>query len=285
MSENAKIEKHFNPKIMAEIEGKLIAQKILDSVKARVSKLRRQPTLAVVMVGDNPASKKYVEKKAKAAEYVGIDFSLIRFPANVDQEQLNEELVRLQLRNDAVMVQLPLPKQIDTQEILDAIDPDKDADCLSSAAIGRVARGHMKIIPPTAGAVMEILSDIELEGTHVVVVGQGELVGKAVAAVMLNHPVTMTVCGLGTKKLSDHTKKADILISGTGQPGLIKADMVKKGATVIDAGTSSVDGALQGDVDFERVAKKASLITPVPGGVGPITVAKLLENVVILAEK
>lgn len=285
MSENAKIEKHFNPKIMAEIEGKLIAQKILDSVKARVSKLRRRPTLAVVMVGDNPASKKYVEKKAKAAEYVGIDFSLIRFPGNVDQEQLNEELVRLQLRNDAVMVQLPLPKQIDTQEILDAIDPDKDADCLSSAAIGRVARGHMKIIPPTAGAVMEILSDIELEGTHVVVVGQGELVGKAVAAVMLNHPVTMTVCGLGTKKLSDHTKKADILISGTGQPGLIKADMVKKGATVIDAGTSSVDGALQGDVDFERVAKKASLITPVPGGVGPITVAKLLENVVILAEK
>ncbi|MBX4187959.1 MAG: bifunctional 5,10-methylenetetrahydrofolate dehydrogenase/5,10-methenyltetrahydrofolate cyclohydrolase [Candidatus Doudnabacteria bacterium] len=270
---------------MSEIEGKAIAQTILDSVKERVGKLRRRPTLTVIMVGDSEASKKYVDKKAKAAEYVGIDFSLHRFPQNIPMDQLNEEIVRLQLRADSVMVQLPLPKQINTQEILDSIDPDKDADCLSSAAIGRVARGHLKIIPPTAGAVMEILKDVELEGTHVVVVGQGELVGKAVAAVMLNHPVTMTVCGLGTRKLSDHTKKADILISGTGQANLITADMVKKGAIVIDAGTSYVDGELKGDVDFEKVAKKASLITPVPGGVGPITIAKLLENVAILAEK
>jgi methylenetetrahydrofolate dehydrogenase (NADP+) / methenyltetrahydrofolate cyclohydrolase len=270
---------------MAEIDGKSIAQKILDSTKARVAKLRRKPTLAVVMVGDNAASKKYVEKKAKAAEQVGIEFTLQEFPANVTADTLNEEIVRLQLRNDTVMVQLPLPKHIDSQEVLDAIDPDKDPDCLSSAAIGRVVRGHVKIIPPTAGAVMEILSDVELDGTHVVVVGQGELVGKAVAAVMVNHPVTMTVCGLGTRKLADHTKKADILISGTGQAGLITADMVKKGAIVIDAGTSFVDGELRGDVDFDGVSKKASLITPVPGGIGPITVAKLLENVVTLAEK
>jgi methylenetetrahydrofolate dehydrogenase (NADP+)/methenyltetrahydrofolate cyclohydrolase len=119
----------------------------------------------------------------------------------------------------------------------------------------------------------------------VVVVGQGELVGKAVAAVMLNHPVTMTVCGLGTRKLADHTKKADILITGTGQAGLITGEMVKKGAIVIDAGTSFVDGELKGDVDFEKVAKKASQITPVPGGLGPITVAKLLENVIVIAER
>jgi methylenetetrahydrofolate dehydrogenase (NADP+)/methenyltetrahydrofolate cyclohydrolase len=270
---------------MAEIQGKLIAQKILDSVKERVSKLRRKPTLDVVMVGNNESSAKYIEKKSAAAIEVGIELSVHKFPANISTDQLTQEIVRLQLRSDAVMVQLPLPKNLDTQEVLDAIDPEKDADCLSSASIGRVARGHLKLIPPTAGAVMKILEEIELEGTHVVIVGQGELVGKAVAAVMLNHPVTMTVCGLGTRKLADHTKKADILISGTGQPGLIKAEMVKKGAIVIDAGTSTVDGSLKGDVDFEKVSKKAGMITPVPGGVGPITVAKLLENVVILAEK
>jgi methylenetetrahydrofolate dehydrogenase (NADP+) / methenyltetrahydrofolate cyclohydrolase len=279
------MQEHFNGKNMAEIEGKLIAQKILDSVKARVEKLRRKPTLDVIMVGDDPASAKYIDKKSKAAQDVGIEFTLHKFPANVSTDQLTQEIVRLQLRSDAVMVQLPLPKQVDTQEVLDAIDPDKDPDCLSSAAIGRVARGNLRVTPPTAGAVMRILDDIELEGTHVVVVGQGELVGKAVAAVMVNHPVTLTVCGLGTRKLADHTKKADILISGTGQAKLITADMVKKGAIVIDAGTSFVDGVLSGDVDFDKVAKKASLITPVPGGIGPITVAKLLENVVILAEK
>lgn len=272
---------------MAEIDGKLISQKILASLKERVTKLRRKPTLAVLMVGDNPASVKYVATKAKAAEEVGIEFMLHQFPESATTDQLMQEIIRTQLRSDAVIVQLPLPKQIDAPEVLDEIDFHKDADCLSSKSLGSVVRGANFLLPPTAAAIMHILKEyeVELEGKHVVVVGQGELVGKPLAAMLLNEPVTLTVCGLGTKNLSDFTKKADILISGTGQPHLIHADMVKKGAVVIDAGTGFLDDKLVGDVNFEAVSKKAKLITPVPGGVGPVTVAKLLENVVSLGEK
>lgn len=272
---------------MAEIEGKIIAQGILDSVRDRVGKLRRKPTLAVIMAGNNEASARYVAKKAKAAEYVGIDFIVHRFPEDVAAEHLREEIIRVQLRSDAVMVQLPLPKHVDTQEVLDMIDPEKDADCLSSMALGRVMRNVSNFLPPTASAILHILDyhRVDLTGKHVVIVGQGELVGKALAACLLNRPVTMTVCGLGTEKLSDYTKKADILVSGTGSAGLITADMVKKGAVVVDAGTTFFNGRVAGDVDFAKVSKKARLASPVPGGVGPVTVAKLLENVVTIAER
>jgi methylenetetrahydrofolate dehydrogenase (NADP+) / methenyltetrahydrofolate cyclohydrolase len=284
---SAKMNRHIYLKPVAEIDGQLISQKVLDQVKARIEKLHRKPSLAVLMVGENAASAKYVSKKAKAAEYVGIEFFIHKFPEHVTADQLMEDVIRVQLRTDALIVQLPLPKHINTQEVLDTIDPEKDVDCLSSTSLGRVARNSSHILPPTAGAVMQILSEhgIDMTGKHVVVVGQGELVGKTVAAVMLNQPVTLTVCGLATEKLPDYTKKADILISGTGQPGLITADMVKKGAVVIDAGIKVIGTKVLGDVDYEKVAKKASLITPVPGGVGPITVSKLLENVVIISEQ
>jgi methylenetetrahydrofolate dehydrogenase (NADP+)/methenyltetrahydrofolate cyclohydrolase len=272
---------------MSEIKGKLIAQKILDKVRERVQGLENKPSLAVLMVGNNQASAKYVSKKAQAAEYIGIKFFLNRYPENMRTGELIKEIERTQLSYDAVIVQLPLPRHIETQKVLDAIDPDKDSDCLSSTAIGRVMRGDTYIIPPTAAAVMEILaaSRISLKGKHVVVVGQGDLVGKAIAAMMLNEPVTLTVCGIETKKLGNFTKTADILISGTGQANLIKAAMVKKGTVVIDAGISFVKGKIAGDVDYARVIKKAKLVTPTPGGVGPVTVAKLFENVLALAEK
>jgi methylenetetrahydrofolate dehydrogenase (NADP+) / methenyltetrahydrofolate cyclohydrolase len=272
---------------MPEIDGKQIAHKILDQAKRRAERLHVKPTLAVVMVGNNPASAKYVARKAQAAEYVGIDFYLHRFPESATTTQLVDEVVRLQMRNDAVVVQLPLPKQVDAQKVLDAIRPDKDADCLSSGALGRVARGSAVIFPPTAGAILDILNSkkIQTKGKHVVVVGQGELVGKPAAAMFLNQPVTLTVCGLGTKNLAEHTKDADILILGVGKPGLVKGVMVKKGAVVIDAGTTMVKGKLMGDADFKTVSKKAKHLTPTPGGVGPITVAKLLDNVVTLAER
>lgn len=271
---------------MSEIDGKQIAHKILDQTKRRVERLHVKPTLAVVMVGNNAASAKYVARKAQAAEYVGIDFYLHRFPDDVTTEQLVDEVQRLQMRNDAVVVQLPLPKQIEVQKVLDAIKPGKDADCLSSAALGRVARGNAAVLPPTASSVLEILKSkkVLLKAKHVVVVGQGELVGKPVAALMLNEPVTLTICGLGTKKLSDFTQTADILILGAGKAGLIKAGMIKKWCVVIDAGTTMVKGKLRGDAD-QSVAKKAKYFTPTPGGVGPITVAKLLDNVVTLAER
>jgi methylenetetrahydrofolate dehydrogenase (NADP+) / methenyltetrahydrofolate cyclohydrolase len=272
---------------VAEIDGKLIAQEILDDVRARVEKLRRKPSLAVFMVGGNEASARYVSKKSKAAEYVGIEFILHKYPEHVSADQLMEEIIRVQLRTDAVIVQLPLPKHIHTQEVLDTIDPEKDADCLSSTGLGRVMRNVSHFIPPTAAAVMKILAEheVELKGQHVVMVGQGELVGKAVAAVMVNQPVTLTVCGLSTETLADYTKKADILITGTGQANLITADMIKKGAIVIDAGVSIIGTKMLGDVDYGKASKKAKLITPVPGGVGPITVAKLLENVVKISEQ
>lgn len=272
---------------MSEIDGKQIAHKILDQAKRRAERLHVKPTLAVIMVGSNPASAKYVARKGQAAEYVGIDFYLYRFPENVTTVQLVDEVQRLQMRNDAVVVQLPLPKQIETQKVLDAIKPEKDPDCLSSAALGTVARGNAAVFPPTAGAVIDILNSkkVLLKNKHVVVVGQGELVGKPVAAMMLNQPVTLTVCGLGTKNLSDFTKLADILVLGAGKPGLVKGTMIKKGCVVIDAGTTMVKGKLVGDADFKTVSKKAKYITPTPGGVGPITVAKLLDNVVTLAER
>jgi methylenetetrahydrofolate dehydrogenase (NADP+) / methenyltetrahydrofolate cyclohydrolase len=272
---------------MAEIQGKIIAQKILDNLKGRVEKLRRKPALAVILVGDDPVSASYIARKEKAAAYIGVDFNLHKFPANISTDQLVQEIIRTQLRCDAIMVQLPLPKNIDTQEVLDAIDPDKDPDCLSSHSLGKVGRGTTTIVSPTASSVLHILKehDIVLDGQHFVVVGQGELVGKPLANVLLNYPITLTVCGLGTKKLSDFTKKADILVTGVGQANLINAAMVKKDVVVIDCGISFAQGKIVGDVDFAAVAKKAKLITPVPGGVGPITVAKLFENVIILAEK
>jgi methylenetetrahydrofolate dehydrogenase (NADP+) / methenyltetrahydrofolate cyclohydrolase len=271
---------------MSEIDGKQIAHKILDQAKRRAERLQVKPTLAVIMVGNNLASAKYVARKAQAAEYVGIDFYLHRFPENATTAQLVEEVLRLQMRNDAVVVQLPLPKHVEAQQVLDAIKPEKDADCLSSSALGRVVRGNALILPPTASSIVEILKTkkVLLKGKHVVVVGQGELVGKPVASMLLNEAVTLTVCGLGTKNLIDYTKQADILVLGAGKPGLIKAAMVKKGVVVIDAGTTMIKGKLVGDVDFNTVSKKAKYITPTPGGVGPITVAKLLDNVVTLAE-
>lgn len=272
---------------MAEIDGKQIAHRILDRAKRKVERLHVRPTLAVVMVGNNAASAKYVEKKSQAAEYVGIDFYLHRFPDTVTNQQLADEVELLQMRNDAVIIQLPLPKNIDARSVLDKIALHKDADCLSSAAIGSTVRGGALVQAPTAGAIIEILNTIKinLKGKHVVIVGQGELIGKPAAAMFLNEAVTLTVCGLGTKKLSDFTKLADILITGVGKANLIKGDMVKKGVVVIDAGTSFVKGKIHGDVDYASVAKKARFVTPTPGGVGPITVAMLLENVVNLASR
>jgi methylenetetrahydrofolate dehydrogenase (NADP+) / methenyltetrahydrofolate cyclohydrolase len=272
---------------MTEIDGKLIAQKILDKAKRRVEMMHVKPTLAVIMAGDNKASAKYVARKAQAAKYVGVDLYIHRFPNSASTQQLMDEVKRIQMRCDAVIVQLPLPKGVETQKVLDAVNAGKDADCLSATGLGHVARGNAKILPPTVGAMIEILNSkkFNLKGKHVVVVGQGELVGKPVVAYMMNQEVTLTVCGLGTKDLAAEVKKADVLISGTGKPGLIKSGMLKKNCFVIDAGTGFVKGKITGDVDPKAAARQAKFFTPTPGGVGPITVAKLLENVLTLAER
>lgn len=271
---------------MPEIDGKSIAQRILDRARDRARRLRVKPVLSVILVGNNPASVQYVQRKAKAAEYVGIDFYIHQFPEDLTTQDLIDQIGSIQVRSDALIVQLPLPKLIDHRAVLDAVSINKDADCLSAAGAGQVIRGRPKILPPTAAAVLEILKDkkVALKGKHVVVVGQGDLVGKPVASLFMNEPVTLTVCGLGTKNLSDVTKTADILITGTGKPKLIKPGMIKKGAIVIDAGSGSLKGKIVGDVD-PAAYKSVKYYTPVPGGVGPITVAQLLMNTVLLAEE
>jgi methylenetetrahydrofolate dehydrogenase (NADP+) / methenyltetrahydrofolate cyclohydrolase len=271
---------------MAEIDGKQIAQRILDQARDKARRLRIKPTLAVIMVGDNTASAKYVERKSKAAEYVGVICKVFSLPDNISTQDLISQILALQYKTDALIVQLPLPKHIDTRAVLDSVSIKKDADCLSSLAAGQNLQGRAAVLPPTAAAIMEILraKKITLKGKHVVVVGQGELVGKPVVSMFMSEPVTLTVCGLGTKNLSQFTRLADILISGTGKPGLIKRGMVKKTAVVIDAGSGLVKGKITGDVD-PAIYKSVRYYTPVPGGLGPVTVAKLLYNVNILAEQ
>lgn len=256
----------------------------MDRVREKTSHIRQKPVLAVILVGNDPVSAKYVSRKAQAAEYVGIDCFVHRYPEHITTKQLIEEVKRLQLSCDGLIVQLPLPHHVYAQEVLDAIQVNKDVDCLSSEAIGKVSKGISKINPPTAAAIMEILAQkkIQLKGKRVVVVGQGQLVGKPVALMMMNQPVTLIVCGEATKKLADETKTADILITGVGKAKLITAAMIKKGAVVIDVGTTMVKGKIVGDVDYDGVVKKAKYITPAIGGVGPVTVAKLFENVVDL---
>jgi methylenetetrahydrofolate dehydrogenase (NADP+)/methenyltetrahydrofolate cyclohydrolase len=270
---------------MAEIDGKVIAQRILDRARDRAVRLRVKPVLSVVLVGNNKASELYVHRKAQAAEYVGVTCYIHRVPDTITTPELVEQVRNLQVRSDALIVQLPLPKHIDHREVMDAVNVNKDADCLSATAIGRVMRGRAKILPPTASAIIQILKEkkVVLKGKHVVVVGQGDLVGKPVASLFMNEPVTLTVCSLGTKNLSQLTRTADVLIAGTGKPKLIKAGMIKKGAVVIDAGSGLYKGKITGDVD-PAAYKAAKYVTPVPGGVGPVTVAQLLMNTVLLAE-
>ncbi|MFA5987185.1 MAG: bifunctional 5,10-methylenetetrahydrofolate dehydrogenase/5,10-methenyltetrahydrofolate cyclohydrolase [Candidatus Paceibacterota bacterium] len=272
------------------VDGKKIAGEILARLKERVSKMNIKPTLAVVLVGDDEASRLYVGKKEAAAKDVGIKFLRFEFPESITKEALITELKKIQAENNlsGMIVQFPLPEKLwpDAREIVNNINPNIDVDCLSHISLGRVLMKESKIVPPTPGAVLEILKyhGVDLTGKNVCLVGRGDLVGKPLAAMLIQMPITLSVHGRSTKNLADYTRQADIIISGVGKAGLITADMVKDGAVVIDAGTAFSGGKTVGDVDFDSVKTKASIITLVPGGVGPITVAKLLENTVDLAE-
>lgn len=268
------------------IDGKAVALKVRKEVAAEVKSISERigkiPGLAVVLVGDDPASKVYVRKKQEACQEVGIDSVKIELPASTTQEQLVEEVKAL--NNDkkihGILVQLPLPKQVDEQKIIEAINPAKDVDGFHPLNIGRLFCGDALLAPATPLGVMKLLeeSGVQLEGKHVVVVGRSNIVGKPVALMVLKKNATVTICHSKTKNLFDATKQADVLIVAVGRPKLITAQGVKQGAVVIDVGTNRVDGKLVGDVDFDNVKDKASLITPVPGGVGPMTIAMLLSN-------
>jgi methylenetetrahydrofolate dehydrogenase (NADP+)/methenyltetrahydrofolate cyclohydrolase len=273
------------------IDGKKISEEILEGLKPRVQKLKKKninPTLAIVLVGDNPASKIYISNKQKACEKIGIGSNLYEFPENIKEEKLIS-LIQ-QLNNDkkihGIIIQLPLPKHMDEKKILSLVSPEKDVDGLNPINVGNLLIGNEYIAPCTPKGIIKMLEKMKIpvEKKNVVIVNNSNVVGKPLAMMLTNRFATVTLCHVKTKFLSQHTKKAEILITATGVPNLIKKDMVKEGTVIIDAGICYKDGKVYGDVDFNNVKDIASFITPVPGGVGPMTVAMVLENTLILAE-
>lgn len=274
------------------LDGKALAQAIRVELKARVQKFKESGQdigLAAVLVGENPASKVYVNIKEKTCAEVGIKSEKIELPEKTQEEELIKLIQDLNQRKDihGILVQLPLPKHLNEKRILEFIDPEKDVDGFHFANVGRLFLGDKRVVPCTPLGIMKLIesSNVELEGKHAVVVGRSNTVGKPTALLLLERNCTVSVCHSRTKDLGEITKQADILVAAVGKAKLITKEMVKPGALVIDVGINRVEGEIIGDVDFEKVKEKAAFITPVPGGVGPMTVAMLLENTVKAAEK
>jgi len=272
---------------MQLIDGKSLSKKVQNYVKSEVEILKREknmvPGLAVVIVGDDPASHAYVGMKEKACKNVGFYSIAHKMPDTITQDEIIN-IITMMNKNPhihGILVQLPLPKHINTDKLLEVIDPLKDVDGFHAYNVGRMVSNLDSFVACTPLGVMRMFEEyeIELEGKDVVVVGASNIVGKPMASLLLNKNATVTVTHIYTKDLASHTRKADIVIVGVGLPNLIREDMVKEGAIVIDIGINRLeDGSLAGDVDFENVSPKCSHITPVPGGVGPMTIAMLLEN-------
>jgi len=279
---------------MQILDGKALSNKIKQKVKQDVEILQEQreitPGLAVVLVGSDPASAAYVAMKSKACKDAGIYSIVHEMPETISQENILE-IISMMNENpniDGILVQLPLPKHIDTTAILEAIDPAKDVDGFHPYNVGRVTAGLDGFIPATPYGVMELFKEynIDLQGKDVCVVGASNIVGKPLATLLLNANATIDVCHIYTKDLKEHTLRADIICVGVGVVNLIKEDMVKDGAIIVDIGINRLEsGKLVGDVDFENVSSKCSYITPVPGGVGPMTIAMLLQNTITAAQK
>lgn len=264
------------------IDGKTVAEKIRAGIKAEVAKLKAKPGLAAILVGENPASRVYVDIKRKTCDEVGIYSELYKLPDSTTERELLRLIEKLNdnERIHAILVQLPLPKHISEENAFVAVAREKDVDGFTPVNIGKLIAGEEAAVPCTPKGVIRMLEEygIRIAGKNAVVIGRSNIVGKPVALMLLNRDATVTVCHSKTRNLAHHTKTADILVVAAGKPRLITAEMVKEGAVVIDVGINRVDGKLVGDVDFESVRKKAAHITPVPGGVGPMTVAMLMEN-------
>lgn len=275
---------------MTLMDGKALADRVKGEVAKQAAALKEKPCLAVVLVGGNPASKVYVSRKEVACEKTGIQARNVTLPETASESEVLSAVEELN-RDDGVhgiLVQLPLPTQISERRVIEAIDPLKDVDGLHPLNAGKLAAGEPVFVPCTPKGIMRLLEEygVELQGKHAVVVGRSDLVGKPVASLLLNANATVTVCHSKTKNLGEITRQADVLVAAVGKPRFITAEMVKKGAAVVDVGITKLDdGSLSGDVDFDAVKEKASLITPVPGGVGPMTIAMLLENVLLAFKK
>ena len=272
------------------INGKEISAAIREEIKAEVQGMSVRPGLAVVLVGDDPASAVYVRNKSKACAEVGIYSEVYRLPEETGREQLLgliEQLNQSPLIH-GILVQLPLPKHLDPEEVIMAIDPAKDVDAFHPVNVGKIMIGNYDFLPCTPAGVMELLhrSGIEVSGKECVVIGRSNIVGKPQAMLLLHENATVTVCHSKTRNLPSVCRRADILVSAVGKPKFVTADMVKDGAVIIDVGMNrDENGRLCGDADFENVKDKTSYITPVPGGVGPMTITMLLYNTFTAAKR
>jgi methylenetetrahydrofolate dehydrogenase (NADP+)/methenyltetrahydrofolate cyclohydrolase len=274
------------------IDGKKIAQEIRSEVKREVEELRKKgvnPGLAVVLVGENPASQVYVRQKEKASEEVGIVSYKYELPEETTEEKLLSVVTELNAdkKVHGILVQLPLPEHLDEKKVIEAISPVKDVDGFHPVNMGRLFTGEPAFVPCTPQGVIELIerSGFEIKGQKAVIVGRSNIVGKPVAMLLLMRHATITMCHTRTRDLAGETKQADILVVAAGRPRVITDEMVKEGAIVIDVGINRVEGKLVGDVDFETVSRKAKAITPVPGGVGPMTVAMLMKNTLEAAKR
>ena len=274
------------------LDGKRMSAELRAEIAKRVTELKERgvtPGLAVILVGNDPASEIYVRNKGKGCEEVGIYSRTIHMPEETTQEELNREIDRLNADPaiHGILVQLPLPEQLDEQAALARILPEKDVDGFHLINAGHMLTGSEGVIACTPRGALHMIkrTGIDLNGKEAVVIGRSNIVGKPMAMLLLRENCTVTICHSRTKNLAEHTRRADILVAAVGKAGFVTADMVKPGAIVIDVGINRVDGKVCGDVDFETVKEKAAWITPVPGGVGVMTITMLLDNTVEAAER
>ena len=263
------------------LDGRKVSKEILSKIKQDLLSKKISPKLSIILCGNDPASLMYTSMKKNKAKSVGIIAEVINFEVSINEEELIKNIKRIQDQSDGVMVQLPLPVGLDKNNVLKSIDPLKDVDGLTSTCLGKVLFGDEKLAPATPKGIITLLDyyGIDIKGKNVVIINHSNVVGKPLAMMFLNRGATVTVCHEFTQDLPSHTKKADILVIGIGKPNFITNDMVKNNSVIVDVGISKIGGNIVGDVDFESVKEKVSFITPVPGGVGPMTVATLLDNV------
>lgn len=273
---------------MEIIDGKKISREIFEQIKEEIKKLNFKPIFCDILVGEDPASVQYVNLKKKKAIELGIDFYDATFPETITTDELLNEIEKINNIGNmcGIIVQLPLPIHIDTKQILNAISPNLDVDTLGQKVSENFYSGNEDMVPPTAIACMSLIDSLNLDISikKILVLGEGKLVGKPVSQMLKNRNLNFTILNSQSENKNEIIKNADVIISGVGKGNYLTGDMVKEGVIIIDAGTSEESGSIVGDVDFESASRKASYITPVPGGVGPVTVAMLFNNVLKVAK-
>ncbi len=271
------------------IDGKKIARKILKNLAEEIKKIPFKPLFCDILIGQDPVSQSYIRIKGRTAKSVGLDFHTVLLPEDTKPEAVLEKIRELNLQPNirGLIIQLPVPEDFNQQKLLDAIEPKFDVDCMGSVNLKAFYQGHPCFLPPTAAAILKILDTlpVDISAKEILVIGQGDLVGKPVSFLLKQRGLLVNVADRSTPDILELMRRVDIIISATGQPKLITGDKIKYGSIIVDAGTAETNAGIVGDVDFDSVSKVAGMVSPVPGGVGPVTVAMLLSNVVKAAKK